>query len=174
VMFHQEGLGLPTAHAFGIGPCVLKPTSRGMVLPRSAQPATAPRILHNYLSTQEDRDSLVAGVRIAMDIASKPALQAVTTAAHEVPASDSEADILDFVRKTGMTLYHPTSTCSIGPVVDNELRVHGLRALRVVDASVMPSVPRGNTNAPTIMIAERAADLIRGLAPTSDRVAATT
>ncbi len=174
VMFYQEGLGMPTAHAFGIGPCVLKPTSRGMVIPRTAQPASAPRIIHNYLSTQEDRDSLVAGVRIALDIAGKPALRAVTTGEHEVPASDSEADILDFVRKTGMTLYHPTSTCAIGPVVDNDLRVHGFDGLRVVDASVMPSVPRGNTNAPTIMIAERAADLIRGLAPASGRVDATT
>jgi hypothetical protein len=78
-----------------------------------------------------------------------------------VPKSTSDADIWDYVRQYASTVYHPTSTCAIGPVVDSELRVHGVERLRVVDASVMPSVVRGNTNAPTIMIAEKAADLIR-------------
>jgi choline dehydrogenase len=78
------------------------------------------------------------------------------------PKSTADADIWDFVQRHTQSVYHPTSTCAIGPVVDNALRVHGVEGLRVVDASVMPSVVRGNTNAPTIMIAERAADLIRG------------
>ena len=78
-----------------------------------------------------------------------------------VPASDSEEDIWAFVQRAAQTVYHPTSTCAMGPVVDSELRVHGVDGLRVVDASVMPKITRGNTNAPTIMIAEKAADLIR-------------
>jgi choline dehydrogenase len=75
--------------------------------------------------------------------------------------SDSEADIWEYLQRYTQTIFHPTSTCAIGPVVDHELSVHGFEGLRVVDASVMPSIVRGNTNAPTIMIAEHAADLIR-------------
>ena len=94
-----------------------------------------------------------------------PASTSVTdlvTGPFSVPASASEADILAWVRRTGMTLFHPTSTCAIGTVVDPELRVLGTTGLRVVDASVFPTVPRGNTNAPTVMAAEKAADLIKG------------
>ena len=78
--------------------------------------------------------------------------------------ASSKADVWEHIQKETQSLYHPTSTCAIGPVVDSDLKVHGLDGLRVVDASVMPSVVRGNTNAPTIMIAKRAADLIRGAA----------
>ena len=77
------------------------------------------------------------------------------------PTSDSDEDLLAFARRAGQSVYHPTSTCAIGAVVDSELRVYGVEGLRVVDASVMPTITRANTNAPTIMIAERAADLIR-------------
>jgi choline dehydrogenase len=161
VLFHQEGLGAPVAHGFAFGPCVLAPSSRGELVLRNSDPETAPRIVHNYLSTDEDRASIVAGVRIALDIATQPAVKAIITEPFLVPESDSDADILTFVRRVGMTLYHPTSTCAIGQVVDSRLRVLGLDGLRVVDASVMPSVTRGNTNAPTIMIAEKAADMIR-------------
>jgi choline dehydrogenase-like flavoprotein len=82
-----------------------------------------------------------------------------------VPDSDSDDDLRALIRRTTFAIYHPVGTCAIGSVVDAELRVDGLDALRVVDASVMPAVPRGNTNAPTIAIAERAADLIRGVTP---------
>jgi choline dehydrogenase-like flavoprotein len=164
VMFYEEGLGIPTAHAFGYGPCVLKPTSRGKVSLRTASPASKPRIVHNYFATEADRASMQEGMRIALDIARQPAMQAHITGPHIVPKSDSAADIWDHVKTTCQTVYHPTSTCAIGPVVDAQLRVHGIEGLRVVDASVMPSVVRGNTNAPTIMIAERAADLIRAAA----------
>ncbi len=157
-------MGVPTAHAFGFGPCVLKPTSRGKVSLRAANPGSKPRIVHNYFATQEDRDSITEGVRIGLQIAKKPALTSHITKTHQVPASDSDADIWAHVQQYTHTVYHPTSTCAIGAVVDNELRVKGVQGLRVVDASVMPSVVRGNTNAPTIMIAERAADLIRGVA----------
>ena len=162
VMSYQENLGVPTAHALAFGPCTLAPTSRGEVTLRTGNPASAPRILHNYLQTEQDRASIVAGLRIALDIAAQPALTGVISGPFEVPDSDSEADLLGFARRTGLTLYHPTSTCAIGEVVDPELRVRGVEGLRVVDASVMPSIVRGNTNAATIMIAERAADLIHG------------
>ncbi len=161
VMSVNESLTVPTANAFALGPCTLSPTSRGFVTLRSADPAYPPRIQHNYLATEDDRTAIVAGLRITLDIAAQPALKSLTTGPCEVPESDSTSDLLAFARRVGLTLYHPTSSCAIGSVVDPELRVLGVDRLRVVDASVMPSIVRGNTNAPTIMIAERAADLIR-------------
>jgi choline dehydrogenase-like flavoprotein len=158
----EEGLMRPTSHGVAFGPCVLKPTSRGRLSLRSADPSSKPRILHNYFATEEDRRSMIEGVRIGLDIAAQPALRAHIKGPNVVPNSASDADVWDYVRRYAGTIYHPTSTCAIGPVVDSELRVHGVEKLRVVDASVMPSVVRGNTNAPTIMIAEKAADLIRG------------
>ena len=162
VMSVNESLTVPTANALALGPCTLSPTSRGFVSLRSADPAYPPRIQHNYLATEEDRVAIVAGLRITLDIAAQPALRSLITGTYEVPESDSTADLLAFARRVGLTLYHPTSSCAIGSVVDPELRVLGAERLRVVDASVMPTIVRGNTNAPTIMIAERAADLIRG------------
>ena len=112
---------------------------------------------------------MIDGTRIGLDIAARPALRKLRRAGYAVPKSDSDADILDFVRRAGRTCFHPVGTCAMGTVVDAELRVHGVESLRVVDASVMPTIPRGNTNAPTIMIAEKAADLIRGLPPLPTR-----
>jgi choline dehydrogenase len=132
---------------------------------RSALAHAKPRILHNYYATEEDTRTMIDGTRVALEIASRPALRTLRTADWAVPESDSDADLLDFVRRNTRTLFHPGGTCAMGAVVDSELRVHGLERLRVVDASVMPAVPRGNTNAPVIMIAEKAADLIRGLPP---------
>ncbi|MEV0977334.1 GMC family oxidoreductase N-terminal domain-containing protein [Streptomyces sp. NPDC049915] len=165
VLFHQEGLGAPTEHGFAFGPCVLAPTSRGTVTLRSPRPDAAPRIVHNYLTTRQDRDAIVAGLRIALDIAAQRAVTDVATGPYLVPDSDanSEADLLAWAQRNGQTLFHPTSTCAIGEVVDPELRVFGVPGLRVVDASVFPTVPRGNTNAPTIMAAEKAACLITGV-----------
>jgi choline dehydrogenase-like flavoprotein len=161
VLFYEDGLGLPVDHGFAFGPCVLKPTSRGRVTLRTAKPDSKVRVVHNYLDTQEDRDSALAGLRITMEIASHAAFKQLTRGPFRVPDSDSDADLMAFVRRCGQTLYHPTSTCAIGPVVDSHLRVHGVDGLRVADASVMPSISRGNTNAPTIMIGEKAAALIR-------------
>jgi len=158
----EEGLVSAMTHGVVFGPCVLKPTSRGKLSLRSADPSSKPRILHNYFATEEDRRSMIEGVRIGLDIAAQPALRAHIKEPNFVPNSGSDTDVWDYVRQYAHTVYHPTSTCAIGPVVDSELKVHGVERLRVVDASVMPSVVRGNTNAPTIMIAERAADLIRG------------
>jgi choline dehydrogenase-like flavoprotein len=153
-----------TVDGYTIAPVLLKPTSRGRVFLRSPLPHAKPRIIHDYLATAEDRRSFVDGVRVALEIGSRPALRAVREAELAAPASSSDADVLDFLRHWVHTVFHPVGTCAMGAVVDAELRVHGVEGLRVVDASVMPTVPRGNTNAPTIMVAERASDLIRGLA----------
>jgi choline dehydrogenase-like flavoprotein len=124
-----------------------------------------PCVLCNFLTNDVDRASFVAGTRIALDIAAQPALQAVEQAPFSVPASDSDEDILAWGRRVGQPVYHPTSTCAMGAVVDSELRVYGVDGLRVVDASVMPTITRSNTHAPTMMIAEKAADLILGRVP---------
>ncbi|MFK0292002.1 GMC family oxidoreductase [Streptomyces sp. NPDC090442] len=163
VPFHQEGLGPVTEPGFAFGPCLLAPTSRGAVTLRSPLPDAAPRIVHNYLTTAEDRAGIVAGIRIALEIAAQPAMADLITGPYgDAPASDSDAELLAWARRAGQTLYHPTSTCAIGAVVDPELRVFDVAGLRVVDASVFPTVPRGNTNAPVIMAAEKAADLLKG------------
>jgi choline dehydrogenase-like flavoprotein len=163
VLFYAEGMGPVTEHGFAFGPCVLTPTSVGQVMLRCPRPDAAPRIVHNYLATEEDRECLVSGVRIGLDIAAQAALADLVTGPFDIPESDSAADILRWTRGVSGTLYHPTSTCAIGAVVDPELRVFGIDSLRIVDASVFPTVPRGNTNAPTIMTAEKAADLIKGV-----------
>jgi choline dehydrogenase-like flavoprotein len=163
VMFVDEGLGAPHDHAFMLGAVVLRPTSRGRVTLRSSIPSAKPRIQHDYFTTSEDRDTAVRAIRMLLEIAEQPALATRTRAPLRVPASDSDADILAFVRREAQTLYHPVGTCAMGSVVDAELRVLGIEGLRVADASVMPSIVRGNTNAPTVMIAEKAADLLRGL-----------
>jgi choline dehydrogenase len=168
VLFHAEGMGPASEHGFAFGPCVLTPVSRGSVTLRSLRPDAAPRIQHNYLAAQEDRDCLIAGIRIALDLARQAALASLITGPFSVHAGDgpppdgSDDDLLRWTQRISGTIYHPTSTCSIGPVVDPLLRVHGVDGLRVVDASVFPTVPRGNTNAPTIMTAEKAADFIKG------------
>src|SRR2546423_13861261 len=127
---------------------------------RAPLPDSKPRVLCNFLTTGEGRQTMIAGVRMALEIARQRALKAVEREPFSVPASDSDEDIMDFILRATQTVYHPTSSCSMGQVVDAELRVYGVEGLRVVDASVMPTITRGNTNAPTIMIAEKAADLI--------------
>jgi choline dehydrogenase-like flavoprotein len=162
VLFFDEGLGAPQVHGTVIAvSTVSPPESRGQVSLRSAAPDAAPRIRHNYLAGEGDRRSMVAGLRAAMEIAGQPAMGKVITGPFDVPPSDSYGDLLAHARRTAQTQYHPTSTCPIGAVVNSELKVLGLEGLRVVDASVMPTVVRGNTNAPTIMIAEKAADLVK-------------
>src|SRR5262249_29290067 len=116
-------------------------------------------------TTEEDRATILAGVRIALEIAAQPALRAIEREPLSVPASDSDKDIFAWVERATQTVYHPTSTCAMGAVFDPELRVYGVEGLRVVDASVMPTIPRANTNAATIMIAEKAADMILGNVP---------
>jgi choline dehydrogenase len=162
----REATDPPIPHdGFTIFPTLLAPTSRGQVTLRNRLAHAKPRILHNYYATEEDTRSIIDGTRVALEIASRPALRKLRTADWAVPDSDSDADILRFARDNTRTIFHPVGTCAMGTVVDSELRVHGVERLRVVDASVMPTVPRGNTNAPVIMVAEKAADLIRGLPP---------
>jgi choline dehydrogenase-like flavoprotein len=160
-LFFDEGLTAPHDHGVAFGPVVIKPTSRGFVRLRTPRPDSKPVVLCNFLTTEEDRASMLAGARIALEVAVQPALAAVIREPYSTPASDSDVDIMAWVRRASQTVYHPTSTCSIGAVVDNSLRVRGTEALRVADASVMPTITRGNTHAATIMIAEKAADLIR-------------
>jgi len=165
-MFVDQGQRMPTDHAVSWGPCLLTPQSRGTVQLRSAEPSAKPRILHNYYAEESDLEAMVRGVQKAMEIAEQPALRSLTRGNVEpYPKSDGKQDVRDFVRRATQTTFHPVGTCAMGPVVDPELHVHGFENLRVVDASVMPTIVRGNTNAPTIMIAEKAADHIRGRTP---------
>ena len=171
-LFYDEGLTAPHDHGYAFGPVVVKPASRGKVMLRTPLADSKPRVLCNFLTTDEDRESVVAGVRIALEIAAQPALKAVERAPFSVPASDSDEDILAWARRVGQPVYHPTSTCAMGSVVDPELRVYGVEGLRVVDASVMPTITRANTHATTMMIAEKAADLILSRAPSQARAEA--
>src|SRR4051794_24826915 len=165
-MCRQAGLLPPPAHGIPLSACVLKPRSRGKIALPSPDPTVKPFIVHNYLTEPEDVRSAIEGVRLTMQITQTAPLKRSAQQPVFVPASDSDADIEAHIRATVQTIYRPVGTCRMGSddgaVVDTELRVRGVEALRVVDASVMPSVPRGNTNAPTIALAERAVDLIRG------------
>jgi choline dehydrogenase-like flavoprotein len=164
-IFFDEGLNAPTDPGYAFGPVLINPNARGWVKLRTPMPDSKPLVLCNFLTDEQDRRAVVAGVRIALEIASQPALKSVELAPFSVPDSDSDADILAWVERNAQTVYHPTSTCAIGPVVDPELRVHGVEGLRVCDASVMPTITRGNTHAATVMIGEKGADLISGKAP---------
>jgi choline dehydrogenase-like flavoprotein len=168
----DEGLVPPPGNGVAFGPVIIKPTSRGKVWLRTPLADSKPCVLSNFLTTEEDRASMIAGVRIALEISEQPSLKSIVSEPVSVPGSDSEADIMDWVARTAQTVYHPTSTCPIGAVVDPELRVYGTEGLRVVDASVMPTITRANTHAPTVMIAEKAADMILGKTPLASAQAA--
>ncbi|MEA2496162.1 MAG: choline dehydrogenase [Thermoleophilaceae bacterium] len=156
-------------HGLSVGVCLLTPQSRGEVFLASPEASAKPHIMHRYFADEDDVRRMEAGVTLVMEIARQEALSPFCSAPYQVPSSGAEADMRAFIRRHAQTLYHPVGTCAMGAgddaVVDLELRVRGVEGLRVVDASVMPTVPRGNTNAPTIAIAERAADLIRGAEP---------
>jgi choline dehydrogenase len=150
---------------FSASVCQLRPESRGSLRIRSADPAAPPEIRINYLATETDRTAFVEGIKILRKILAAPALKPYVVGEVEPgPKVVSDEDILNFCRQRGSTVYHPTSTCRMGndplAVVDQRLRVRGIEGLRVVDASVMPDLMSGNTNAPTIMIAEKASDMI--------------
>jgi choline dehydrogenase len=163
-------------HGFSLGVCLLTPKSVGELYLKSPEPTAKPTIFHRYLEAPEDMERMQAGVELMLEICGRPALARFCPEAEQAPVSSSKEDMRAYIRRHAQTLYHPVGTCAMGPdeeaVVDLELRVRGVEALRVVDASVMPMVPRGNTNAPTIAIAERAADLIAGVTAAEEAVQA--
>ncbi|MFO0846882.1 MAG: choline dehydrogenase [Dongiaceae bacterium] len=159
----------PFPDGFATRIVMLHPESRGSVTLASQDPAAHPRILQRFLATDADWKALRAGVRLARDVAAQPAMRPFV--AKEIAPGEgknTDADIDDHIRRTSITVHHPLGTCRMGPagdetaVVDPELRVRGVECLRVIDASVIPDMPTGNINAAVIMIAERAADLLRG------------
>ena len=168
----NQGLGDPAQRAMTVLVGLIDVASRGRVRLRSADPRHRPAIDPGYLSDERDGRALAAGLKMAREfVTAKPMASICSSELAPGAHVRSDADLLQYVRNSVVTLYHPVGTCSMGgesrwnSVVDPELKVRGVQGLRVVDASVMPFVPRGNTNAPTIAIAERAADLIAGRAP---------
>jgi choline dehydrogenase len=177
VPFRNGGLADPADRGMSVLVTLVDVRSRGRITLRSADPRHKPLIDPGYLADPGDLEALIKGVRMVRKIAAAKPLRKML-AAEEAPGSGArtDADLGDFVRRGVTTVYHPVGTCSmsgdsrvdasrLAGVVDTELRVRGVDCLRVVDASVMPTVPRGNTNAPTIAVAERAADMISGRAP---------
>ncbi|MEO0751083.1 MAG: GMC family oxidoreductase N-terminal domain-containing protein [Pseudomonadota bacterium] len=153
------------AYRIGFNPC--KPTSRGTVQLRAPDPFEPPVLRANYLDTEEDRQMMIKGTRLMRQIAAAPSLAAVSdTELQPGLDCDSDADILENARNEGATVFHQCGTCRMGrdpaqSVVDPQLHVHGLSGLRIADASIFPTIPSGNTNAPAIMVGEKAADIIR-------------
>jgi choline dehydrogenase len=148
----------------------LRPESRGQIKLKTAEPAAPPAVYPNYLAAETDQRTIVAGLRLCRQLLANPHLQRfIESEFLPGPAVQSDEQLLDFARQRGGTVYHPTSTCKMGndamAVVDPELRVHGVGGLRVADASIMPTVVSGNTNAAAIMIGERVADMARQKLP---------
>jgi choline dehydrogenase len=170
--YRDEGLADPAQRAMSVLVALVDVRSRGRIRLRSADPRHRPAIDPGYLSDGGDARALVAGLKMAREFVTARPMAAICKS-ELAPGAQvrSDAELLDYVRSSVATLYHPVGTCAMGgesrwgSVLDPDLRVRGVTGLRVVDASVMPTVPRGNTNAPTIAIAERAADLIAGRAP---------
>jgi choline dehydrogenase len=173
IQFHVSTLSADMAggkvhpfSGFTLSICQLRPESRGHVRIRSTDPFEPPSMQPNYLSTDLDRRTTVAGVRAAREIAATPAMRPYVKREHKPgPDAGDDAALLEYCRSSGQTIFHPSGTAKMGrdalAVVDARLRVHGVGGLRVVDCSVMPTLVSGNTNAPAVMMAEKAVDLIR-------------
>jgi choline dehydrogenase len=167
MLFTSELIGGPVDPFPGCASVValLRPESRGTVNISSADPKLAPKIIYNFLTAEKDRETLILGVRKVREIMSQESISRyIVREVRPGTGSDRDEDILDFLEKSGRTSYHPVGTCRMGSddeaVVDPRLRVNGVRSLRVVDASIMPTLVSGNTNAPAIMIGEKASDMI--------------
>ncbi|MFT5220303.1 MAG: choline dehydrogenase [Planctomycetota bacterium] len=177
IQFHMQPLsadkpgdGVHPFSAFTASVCQLRPHSRGHIAIKSSDPFEYPAIHPNYLSDERDYAAVIGGIKVARRIASAPALKSHIVE-EVVPGAQFQSDdeLLDAARQFSQTIYHPVGTCKMGSdpmaVVDDRLKVHGIENLRIVDASIMPEIVSGNTNAPCIMIGEKAADMI-----ISDRV----
>jgi choline dehydrogenase len=168
----RPGADLHPFPGFIASVCQLRPESRGEIMVRSSDPSEKPLIRANYLSAETDKRCIVDGLHLARRLSLTPALQPYVAEELEPGlAATDDAAMLAHARARGGTIFHPTSTCVMGPatnpqaVVDHELRVHGIERLRVADASIMPTVVSGNTNAACIMIGEKCADLVLGRPP---------
>lgn len=163
--FYNHGLTQFESHGFTFGPTLLRPQSRGSIILRSNNPFDSPVIQPNYLEHQADLQVLIKGVQLSRKLAQMNAFDEFR-GNEFIPGyqATTEAEICDFIRNTAETLYHPVGTCKMGndsmSVVNSKLQVYGVDGLRVVDASIMPDIVGGNTNAPVIMIAEKGADLL--------------
>ena len=162
----SPGEGVHAFSAFTASVCQLRPESRGEIRLRSADVAAHPSIHPNYLATETDRRTIVEGIRIAIRIAEhQPLVGKIAERFRPGPDENSDEELLEWARNWSTTIYHPTGTCKMGnderSVVDARLRVRGVDGLRVADCSIMPEIVSGNTNAPAIMIGEKASDLIR-------------
>jgi len=167
--FADNGFEESDEHAYTMGPVLVAPRSRGRISLRSPDPLAKPSILGNHLTEQADVDALVHGIKLVREIAAtEPLASATGREVYPGPAATTDAELAADARRRVELLYHPAGTCRMGTgeeaVVDPELRVRGIDGLRVIDASVMPTITRGNTNAPTYMIAEKGSDLIRASA----------
>jgi choline dehydrogenase len=164
--FVEHGFQQIKEHGYTLGPTLLHPHSRGSITLRSSNPLDAPLIRANYFADPRDVQAMVEGLKVARSVLAAEAFSKYRKR-ELLPGPEAKDDeaLRAHIAKYGETLYHPCGTCKMGQdptaVVDSELRVHGVEGLRVADASIMPTVPGGNTNAPTIMIAEKAADLIK-------------
>ena len=164
-LFNEQKMELEDAPGMTLAPCQLRPESRGHIRIKSANPSDYPAIFANYLSDPLDQEVAIAGLKWARKIGSQPAIaQYVDHEMNPGPGFESDEMLLEYARASGSTLYHPVGSCQMGTgpmaVVDARLRVRGVEGLRVVDASIMPRLVSGNTNAPTIMIGEKGAAMI--------------
>ena len=163
----NHGLTPPGGYGFSMGPCLVKPRSHGELTLKSKDPHDAPNINPRVLTDPQDMAAMVEGYKVAAKLQhTKSFAPYIQNYFAPLERLNSVGEIMQFIRENAEMMYHPTGTCKMGndpmSVVDSQLRVHGVPGLRVVDASIMPSIVRGNTNAPTIMIAEKAADMIKG------------
>ena len=174
IQFHVQpwsadspGEGVHPFSAFTMSVCQLRPESRGEIRLNGPDPGTYPKIIPNYLATQTDCQTIVNGVNIARKIARHAPLTSKISHEFRPDAAldmDDYDGTLDWARSNSTSIYHPTGTCKMGSgkdaVVDDRLRVHGIKGLRVADCAIMPEIVSGNTNAPAIMIGEKASDIL--------------